>query len=87
VVFAEAPAPVPPVTDPAAFIETIAGGAGFRVYTRTPGAAAPEIATWATGRGLRIESISTRGPSLEDVFLSLTTTVSTSGEGLVGARP
>jgi ABC-2 type transport system ATP-binding protein len=86
VVFAEAPGAAPPVSDPAAVLETVAGGAGVRVYTRSPGAAAQEIATWATGRGLRIESISTRGPSLEDVFLSLTAPASAPSDGSVGAR-
>ena len=86
VVFAEAPAAAPPVSDPAALLETVAAGAGVRVYTRTPGAAAQEIATWATGRGLHIESISTRGPSLEDVFLSLTAPASAPSEGPVDAR-
>jgi hypothetical protein len=86
VVFAEAPGAAPPVTDPAALLETIAGGTGVRVYTRTPGAAAQEIATWATGRGLHIESISTRGPSLEDVFRSLTAPASAQNEGPVDAR-
>ena len=86
VVFAEAPGAAPPMSDPAALLEVIAAGAGVRVYTRTPGAAAQEIATWATGRCLRIESISTRGPSLEDVFLSLTAPASAPSESPVGAR-
>ena len=86
VVFAEAPSAAPPVTDPAAILETIAGGTGVRVYTRTPGAAVQEIAIWATGRGLHIESISTRGPSLEDVFLSLTGSGSAPSERPVGVR-
>jgi len=86
VVFAEAPGAAPPVSDPAAPFEVIAAGAGVRVYTRTPGATAQEIATWATGRGLHIEGISTRGRSLEDVFLSLTASVSTPSETPVHAR-
>jgi len=86
VVFAEAPDSPPPVSDRAVLLEIIAVGAGVRVYTRAPGTAAREIATWATGRGLHIESIATRGPSLEDVFLSLTAPASAQNEGPVSAR-
>ncbi len=86
VVFAEPPSAAAPVTDAATIQQTFAGGAGLRVYTKSPGAAAREIAAWATGHGLRIESIGTRGPSLEDVFLSLTTPASTPKEGPVSAR-
>ena len=86
VVFAEAPGATAPVSDPAAVLETVAGGAGVPVYSRTPGTAAQEIATWATSHGLHIESMSTRGPSLEDVFLSLTASVAAPTEGPVDAR-
>ena len=86
VVFAEPPEAPPPVSDPTALVETIAAGAGVRVYTRAPGTAAREIATWATVRGLRIESINTRGPSLEDVFLSLTAPTPSARGGPVGVR-
>ena len=86
VVFTAAPHATPAVSDPDAVIETFAGGAGIRVYTPMPGAAAQEVATWATECGVDIESISTRGPSLEDVFLSLTATAASPREGPVGAR-
>ena len=86
VVFTAAPHATPVVSDPGAVVETFAGGAGIRVYTPMPGAAAQEVATWATECGVDIESISTRGPSLEDVFLSLTATASRPREGPVGAR-
>ena len=86
VVFTAAPRATPVVSDPGAVVETFAGGAGIRVYTPMPGAAAQEVATWATECGVDIESISTRGPSLEDVFLSLTATASSPREGSIGAR-
>ncbi|MBI4271922.1 MAG: ABC transporter ATP-binding protein [Candidatus Rokubacteria bacterium] len=86
VVFTAAPHATPVVSDPGAVVEIFAGGAGIRVYTPMPGAAAQEVATWATECGVDIESISTRGPSLEDVFLSLTATASSPREGPVGAR-
>jgi ABC-2 type transport system ATP-binding protein len=46
---------------------------GFRVYTSRPGLLAQQIATRASARDLRIASISTLAPSLEDVFLHVTT--------------
>lgn len=45
---------------------------GFRVYTAQPGPLAQEIATRATARGLRLATLSTRAPSLEEVFLHIT---------------
>jgi ABC-2 type transport system ATP-binding protein len=45
---------------------------GFRVYGPDPGAMAQEIAAAAAARGLRICSLNTRAPSLEEVFLHLT---------------
>ncbi len=45
---------------------------GFRVYTSEPGALAQLIATRASERGVRLESIATLAPTLEDVFLSIT---------------
>jgi ABC-2 type transport system ATP-binding protein len=45
---------------------------GFRVYTPEPGPLAQLIATRASERGLRIESVATLAPTLEDVFLSIT---------------
>jgi len=46
---------------------------GFRVYTARPGPLAQEIATRASARGLRLAALSTQAPSLEDVFLHITT--------------
>ena len=45
---------------------------GFRAYTAQPGALAQAIAVRAAALGLRIESLSTLAPTLEDVFLSIT---------------
>jgi ABC-2 type transport system ATP-binding protein len=46
---------------------------GFRVYTPRPGPLAQEIAVRASKRGLRLTSLTTQAPSLEDVFLHMTT--------------
>jgi ABC-2 type transport system ATP-binding protein len=45
---------------------------GFRAYTSQPGALAQAIAVRAAALGLRIESLATLAPTLEDVFLSIT---------------
>jgi len=45
---------------------------GFRVYTTAPGPLAQEIARRAAAQGLRIESLNTLSPTLEEVFLSIT---------------
>ena len=45
---------------------------GFRAYTTQPGALAQALAVRAETLGLRIESLSTLAPTLEDVFLSIT---------------
>jgi ABC-2 type transport system ATP-binding protein len=44
---------------------------GFRVYGPDSGSLAQAIAQRATAQGMRIESICTHGPSLEDVFLHI----------------
>ena len=72
VTFADPLDVMPEDEDPAAEMEPFAGDRGVRVFTRTPGRTAQEIAVWATRQGLRIESIATRAPSLEEVFLALT---------------
>ncbi len=72
VIFAEPLTALPEINDPAAETEPFAGGTGVRIFTGTPGRAAQEIGVWATRHGLRIESIATRAPSLEDVFLAIT---------------
>jgi ABC-2 type transport system ATP-binding protein len=46
---------------------------GFRAYTPTPGPLAQAIASRATALGMQITSISTLAPTLEDVFLTITT--------------
>jgi ABC-2 type transport system ATP-binding protein len=86
VVFTAALHGTPVVSDPRAVIQTFAGGAGLRIYTPTPGAAAQEVATWATECGYDIDSISTCGPSLEDVFLSLTAATASLPGRLADAR-
>jgi len=43
-----------------------------RLYTDDPAALLPLIVDYARARGLRIVSLSTLGPSLEDVFLQIT---------------
>lgn len=50
----------------------IAMADGFRAYTPSPGALAQAIAARASALGMRITSISTLAPTLEDVFLSIT---------------
>jgi ABC-2 type transport system ATP-binding protein len=45
---------------------------GFRAYTPTPGVLAQAIASRASALGMRITSISTLAPTLEDVFLTIT---------------
>jgi len=45
---------------------------GVRLYTRTPGRVAQEVACLARDRGLLIETLVTREPSLEDVFVHIT---------------
>lgn len=51
-------------------VKEIAGG--FRVYSREPGRLAQEIVSRANAKGLRIQTIRTLGPSLEEVFLHIT---------------
>jgi ABC-2 type transport system ATP-binding protein len=86
VVFSAALHVMPVISDPNAAVETFASGAGLRIYTPMPGAAAQEVATWATECGLDVESVTTCGPSLEDVFLSLTATTASQPGRRAGAR-
>ena len=72
VTFAEPLAIMPAIDDPEGEMEPFAGGTGVRIFTRAPGRIAQEIGVWATRQGLRIESIATRTPSLEEVFLAVT---------------
>ena len=52
--------------------ETSALAGGFRIHTGQPGLVAQSVARLATERGVRIASINTLAPTLEDVFLQLT---------------
>jgi ABC-2 type transport system ATP-binding protein len=47
-------------------------GDKWRLYTEDPSALLPRVVDYARGRDLRIVSLSTLGPSLEDVFLEIT---------------
>ena len=47
-------------------------GDRWRLYTEDPSALLPRIVDYAGSAGLRIASLSTLGPSLEDVFLEIT---------------
>jgi ABC-2 type transport system ATP-binding protein len=47
-------------------------GDKWRLYTQDPSALLPPIMDYAQDRGLRVVSLSTLGPSLEDVFLEIT---------------
>ena len=68
-----APDPITLVPEVAAF-EVAALADGFRAYTSDPGSLAQLIATRATEQRLRIETIATRAPTLEEVFLTITAT-------------
>lgn len=70
--FTESLATMPEIADAGAAMKSFAGGKGVRIFTSTPGRTAQELVTWATGRGLQLESIATHAPSLEEVFLALT---------------
>jgi ABC-2 type transport system ATP-binding protein len=47
-------------------------GDKWRLYTEDPSALLPRVVDYARSRDLRIVSLSTLGPSLEDVFLEIT---------------
>jgi ABC-2 type transport system ATP-binding protein len=47
-------------------------GDKWRLYTDDPSALLPEVMDYARGHALRVVSLSTLGPSLEDVFLEIT---------------
>ena len=47
-------------------------GDKWRLYTDDPSALLPRVMDYARSRGLRVVSLSTLGPSLEDVFLEIT---------------
>lgn len=52
--------------------EVIMSANGFQVFSPEPGRVAQEIATHASALHLAVESLNTRAPSLEEVFLSIT---------------
>ena len=47
-------------------------GDKWRLYTEDPSALLPLIMNYAASQGLRVVSLNTLGPSLEDVFLEVT---------------
>ena len=47
-------------------------GDKWRLYTQDPSALLPQVMDYANSRELRVISLSTLGPSLEDVFLEIT---------------
>jgi ABC-2 type transport system ATP-binding protein len=47
-------------------------GDKWRLYTEDPSALLPLVMGYAQGRELRVVSLNTLGPSLEDVFLEIT---------------
>jgi ABC-2 type transport system ATP-binding protein len=47
-------------------------GDKWRLYTEDPSALLPRVVDYARSHDLRIVSLSTLGPSLEDVFLEIT---------------
>jgi ABC-2 type transport system ATP-binding protein len=47
-------------------------GDKWRLYTEDPSALLPRVMDYAQSHGLRVVSLSTLGPSLEDVFLGIT---------------
>jgi len=51
---------------------TVKMGDKWRLYTEDPSALLPQVIDYARVNGLKIISLSTLGPSLEDVFLALT---------------
>jgi ABC-2 type transport system ATP-binding protein len=51
---------------------TVKMGDKWRLYTEDPSALLPRVMDYARAHGLRVISLSTLGPSLEDVFLDIT---------------
>jgi len=64
--YAEALAKLPHVTT------AVKMGDKWRLYTQDPSALVPVLVQYAQGQGLRVVSLCTLGPSLEDVFLQIT---------------
>jgi ABC-2 type transport system ATP-binding protein len=53
-------------------MEACREGNKIRLYTADPAALLAELMDFVRARGLRVVSLNTRGPSLEDVFLNIT---------------
>ncbi|RLC69316.1 MAG: ATP-binding protein [Chloroflexi bacterium] len=72
--------PEPPAgSEPAGGLASLPGvttavkmGDKWRLYTQDPSALLPQVIDYARANGLKVISLSTLGPSLEDVFLELT---------------
>ena len=57
-----------------------AGGQGtFEIQTATPTAILHQLTTWAVGEGIEFEEISVTRPSLEDIFIEVTSSNGQSG--------
>jgi ABC-2 type transport system ATP-binding protein len=66
-------------SEPSGSLEALPGvttsvkmGDKWRLYTEEPSALLPRVMDYARSHGLRLVSLSTLGPSLEDVFLEIT---------------
>jgi ABC-2 type transport system ATP-binding protein len=66
-------------SEPSGGVEALPGvttsvkmGDKWRLYTEDPSALLPRVIDYARSHGLRLVSLSTLGPSLEDVFLEIT---------------
>ena len=72
VVFEEPPEEIEFLNELSAGEELAISGKEVRIFSSRPGMLAQKIAGLADAEGLHIESIRTRAPSLEDVFLHIT---------------
>ena len=70
--FSAGEAPPAEVLDFGPATETVALAHGYRIFGADPGHLAQTLADRATARGLHIDYLATREPSLEEVFLHLT---------------
>jgi len=80
--FAEGAAPTAQMLDFGSRGETVRLAHGFRIYGPEPGQLAQELATRATAQGLLINYISTREPTLEEVFVHITSRGTTAASGV-----
>jgi len=65
----------------AGVLQIVSDNRTFRLYTKNPGKVATDIVRWTDTKGLEIIHLSTRKPSLEEVFLHFT------GEGKEEGSP